>query len=74
MKYSHRFSKGQEDLGLYKSDPFEIKLKEDAKTSIASRNYRYNPVVVKEVDSMIEKYLKAGLKDARNRRTPLRQS
>ena len=61
MNYSHRFSKGQEDLGLYKSDPFEIKLKEDAKTPIASRSYRYNPVVVKEVDSIIEKYLKAGL-------------
>ena len=47
MKYSHRFSKGQEDLGLYKSDPLEIKLKEDAKTSIASRSFGYNPVIAR---------------------------
>ena len=37
IKYQHRFSRGQEDLGLYKNDPFEIKLKEDAKTPIVSR-------------------------------------
>ena len=61
MEYQHRFSRGQEDLGLYKSDPFEIKLEEDAKTPIVSRGYRYNPVVAKEVDSIIEKYLKAGI-------------
>ena len=61
MEYHHRFLKGQEDLGLYKNDPFEIKLKEDAKTPIVSRNYRYNPVVAKGVDSIIEKYLKAGI-------------
>ena len=61
LKYQHRFSRGQEDLGLYKSDPFETKLKEDAKTPIASRSYRYNPVVAKEVDSIIDKYLKAGI-------------
>ena len=61
MEYQHRFSRGQEDLGLYQSDPFEIKLKEDAKTPIVSRGYRYNPVVAKEVDSIIEKYLKAGI-------------
>ena len=59
MEYQHRFSKGQEDLGLYKNDLFEIKLKEDAKTPIVSRSYRYNPVVAREVDSIIEKYLKA---------------
>ena len=57
IKYSHRFSRGREDLGLYKSDPFEIKLKEDAKTPIASRSCRYNPVVEREVDSIIKKYL-----------------
>ena len=34
MEYQHRFSKGQEDLGLYKNNPFEIKLKEDAKTQL----------------------------------------
>ena len=28
---------------------------------IASRSYRYNPVVAKEVDSIIDKYLKAGI-------------
>ena len=61
MEYQHRFSKGREDLGLYKNDPFEIKLKEDAKTPIFSRSYRYNPVVAREVDSIIEKYLKAGI-------------
>ena len=61
MEYHHRFSKGQEDLGLYKNGPFEIKLKQDAKTPIVSRSYRYNPVVAKEVDSIIEKYLKAGI-------------
>ena len=61
IKYSHIFSRGPEDLGLYKSDPFEIKSIKDAKTPIASRSYRYNPVVVKEVDSIIEKYLKEGL-------------
>ena len=61
MEYQHRFSKGQEDLGLYKNDPFEIKLKEDAKTPIISRSYRYNLVVAREVDSIIEKYLKAGI-------------
>ena len=61
MEYQHRFSKGQEDLGLYKNDPFEIKLKEDAKTPIVLRSYRYNPVVAREVDSIIEKYLKAGI-------------
>ena len=61
MEYQHQFSKGQEDLGLYKNDPFEIKLKQDAKTPIASRSYRYNPVVASEVDSITEKYLKAGI-------------
>ena len=61
MEYQHRFSRGQEDLGLYKNDPFGIKLKKDAKTPIVSRSYRYNPVVAKEVDSIIEKYLKAGI-------------
>ena len=54
MKHQHRFSKGQEDLGLYKNGPFEMKLKEDAKTPIVSRSYRYNPVVAREVDSIIE--------------------
>ena len=62
MEYQHQFSKGQEDLGLYKNDPFEIKLKEDAKTLIVLRSYRYNPVVAREVDLIIEKYLQAGLK------------
>ena len=61
MEYQHRFLKGKEDLGLYKNDPFEIKLKEDAKTPIVSRSYRYNPVVARVVDSIIEKYLKAGI-------------
>ena len=61
MEYQHRLSRGQEDPGLYKSDPFEIKLKEEAKTPIVSRSYRYNPVVAKEVDSIIVKYLKAGI-------------
>ena len=61
IEYQHRFSRGQEDLGLYKNGPFEIKLKEDAKTSIVSRSYRYNQVVAREVDSIIEKYLKAGI-------------
>ena len=61
MEYQHQFSKGQEDLELYKNDPFEIKLKEDAKTPIVSRSYRYNPVVAREVDSIIEKNLKAGI-------------
>ena len=60
MEYQHRFSKVQEDLGLYKNDPFEIKLKENAKTPIVSRSHRYNPVVAREVDSIIEKNLKAG--------------
>ena len=36
-------------------------LKKDAKTPIASRSSRYNPVVAREVDSIIEKYLKAGI-------------
>ena len=40
IEYQHRFSRGQEDLGLYKNDPFEIKLKEDTKTPIVSRSYR----------------------------------
>ena len=40
IENQHRFSKGQEDLGLYKNDPFEIKLKEDVKTPIVSRSYR----------------------------------
>ena len=61
IEYQHRFSKGQEDLRLYKNDPFEIKLKEDAKTPIVSRSYRYNPVVAREVNSIIEKYLRAGI-------------
>ena len=61
MEYQHRFSKGQEDLGLYKNDPFEIKLKKDAKTPTVSRSYRYNPVVAREVDSIIEKYPKVGI-------------
>ena len=61
IEYQHRFSRGQEDLGLHKNDSFEIKLKEDAKTSIVSRSYRYNPVVAREVDSSIEKYLKAAI-------------
>ena len=61
MRHSQRFSEGQEDFGLYKSDPFEMKLKYDAKAPIASRSYRYNPVVGKEVEAIIEKYLKAGL-------------
>ena len=61
IEYQHTFSRGQEDLGLYKNDPFEIKLKEDAKTPIVSRSYRYNPVVAREVDSIIDKYLKAGI-------------
>ena len=61
MEYHHRFSKGQGDLGLYKNDPFEIKVKKDAQTPIVSCSYRYNPVVAKEVDSIIEKYLKAGI-------------
>ena len=58
IEYQHRFSKGQKDLELYKNDPFEIKLKEDAKTPIISRSYRYSPVVAREVDSIIEKYPK----------------
>ena len=53
MEYQHRFSKGQIDLGLYKNDLFEIKLKEDAKPPIVSRSYTYNPVVAREVDSII---------------------
>ena len=61
MEYQHRLLKRQEDLGLYKNDPFESKLKEDAKTPIISRSYRYNPVVAREVGSIIEKYLKAGI-------------
>ena len=61
-EYQHRFSKGQEDLVLYTSDPFKIKLKEDAKTPIVSCSYRYNPVVAREVDSKTEKYLKAGVR------------
>ena len=62
MEHQHRLSKGQEYLGLYKNDPFEIKLKEDAKTPIVSRSYiRCNPVVAREVDSIIEEYLKAGI-------------
>ena len=61
IEYQHRFLRGQEDLGLYKNEPFEIKLKEDAKTPIVSRSYRFNPVVAREVDSIIEKYLKAGI-------------
>ena len=61
IEYHHRFSRGQEDLGLYKNDPFEIKLKEHAETPIVSRIYKYNLVVVREVDSIIEKYLKAGI-------------
>ena len=61
MEYQHRFSRGQEGLGYYKNDPFEFKLKKDAKAPIFSRSYRYNPVVAKEVDSIIEKYLKAGI-------------
>ena len=52
MEYQHRLSKGQRDLGLYKNDPFEIKLKEDVKTPIVSRSYRYNPVVAKEADAL----------------------
>ena len=48
-------------MGSYKNDPFEIKPNEDAKTPIASRSYRYNPVVAREVDLIIEKYLKAGI-------------
>ena len=31
LKYQHRVSRGQEDLGLYKNDPFEIKLKKTRK-------------------------------------------
>ena len=58
IEYQHRFSRGQEDLGLYKIDPFEIKLKGDAKTPIVSRSYRYIPVVAREFDSIIEKYLR----------------
>ena len=61
IEYQHRFSRGQEDLGLYKNEPFEIKLKEDTKTPIVLRSYRYNPVVAREVDSIIEKYFKAGI-------------
>ena len=61
IEYQHIFSKGQEDLGLYKNDPFETKLKEDAKTPMVSRSYRYNPVVAREIDSIMEKYLKAGI-------------
>ena len=61
IEYQHRFSRGQEDLGLYKNDPFEIKVKEYAKTPIVSRSYRYNSVVAREVDSIIEKYLKTGI-------------
>ena len=72
IEYQHRFSSGQEDLGLYKNDPFEVKLKEDAKTPNVSRSYRYNPVVAREVDSIIEKYLKAGIiRHSRNRHMPL---
>ena len=62
IEYQHRFSRGQEDLGLYKNDSFEIKLKEDAKTPTVLRSYRYNPVVAREVDLIIEKYLKADIK------------
>ena len=62
IEHQHRFSRGQEDLGLYNNDPFEVKLKGDAKTPIVSRSYRYNPVVAREVDSTIEKYLKASIK------------
>ena len=61
IEHQHRFSRGQEDLGLYKNGPFEIKLKEDAKIPIVSRSYRYNPVVARMVDSIIEKYRKAGI-------------
>ena len=62
IEYQHRFSKGQEDLRLYKNGPFEIKLKEDAKiTPIVSRSYKYNPRVAGEVESIIEKYLRAGI-------------
>ena len=61
IEYQHRFSREQEDLGLYKNDPFKIKLKEDAKTPIVSRSYRYNPVVARKVDLIIEKYLKSGI-------------
>ena len=61
IECQHRFSKGQEDLGLYKNDPFKIKLKEDAKTPIVSRSYSYNPVVAREIDLIIEKYLNAGI-------------
>ena len=61
IEYQHRFSGGKKDLGLYKNDPFEIKLKEDAKIPIVSRSYTYNPVVAREVDLIIEKYLKAGI-------------
>ena len=61
IEYQHRFSRGQEDLGLYKNDPFEFKVKEYAKTPIVSRSYRYNSVVAREVDSIIEKYLKTGI-------------
>ena len=55
MEYQHRFLKGQEDVGLYKNDPFEIKFKEDAKTPIVLRSYKYNPVVAREVDLIVEK-------------------
>ena len=61
IEYQHRFFRGQDDLGSYKNDPFEIKLKEDAKTPIALGSYRYNPAVAREFDSTIEKYLKAGI-------------
>ena len=61
IEYQHRLSRGQEYLGSYKNDPFEIKLNEDAKTPSASRSYRYNPVVAREVDLIIETYLKAGI-------------
>ena len=47
IEYQHRFSRGQEDLGLYKNGPFEIKLKEDAKTPIISHSYRYNSMVAR---------------------------
>ena len=61
IEYQHRFSRGQEYLESYKNGPFEIKLEEDKKTPIVSRSYKHNPTVAREVNLVIEKYLKAGI-------------
>ena len=60
IEFADVFSTSPPDFGSCSLLPFEISVPPDS-SPVTSRPYRVNPLVAKQVDTILDKYLAAGL-------------